>query len=518
MRCEETVRIIEVLRLWDMKMTQRQIAAAANCARSTVGEIQKRCTALGMDHAKALEYVNANSFEALQRLIYPSLESRPDKPDPEWKTIHGRLTTRKRLNLQYIWEEEYRKASPDPMSYSQFCRRYRAWRDRAGLDTVMALERAPGYELFVDWAGDLLEGCVTDSETGQAYNAHLFVAALGNSGYPYAEAAMDETTDSWIRANINALEWYGGMPAVIKPDNCRTAITKASRYDPVINPVYAEFAEHYGVAIVPARVRKPRDKGLVEGSVGYLETWLMEWLRGRRFGSFEELNQTIRERVRELAARPFKKRAGSREEAFRLVDRPALRGLPASRFERAEYAKRTVPDNYHVEFDGFCYSVPYQLYRHGVTIRATDAMIEVMDKERRRVALHKRKRTGGRYATNTAHMPERYRRQKEANERDGDSYRAWAKTFGPETASAVDAILRAGVAEQTGYRSCMGLMQLGKSHGAAALEDACRSALSSGEARYSVIKSLIENPPAQPAIGERPLPGHENLRGPSAFI
>jgi transposase len=511
------VKIIEILRLWEMGLPQRQIADSVNCGRTTVGEIIRRCKSLGIDCARAAE-VAAESGEALRKLVYPAPGAAASaKKDPDWKAVHERLMARRRINLRYIWEEEYRPSATEPMSYSQFCRRYGAWLWDTGKKVVMPMERMPGHELCVDWVGDVLEGCVADAETGGLLGGHIFVAVLGDSSYPYAEAFPDESQDSWIAAHIHALEWLGGVPAVIKPDNCKTAVTKPDYYDPVINAAYLDFSRHYGTAIVPARVRRPRDKAPVESSVGYLETWLMEWLAGKRFDSYGELNGAIRERVLALARRPYQKRAGSREEAFRAVDKPALRPLPASRYERAEYIRRAVPDNYHVECKGFQYSVPHTLYRQTVTIRVTDTMVEVLDASRARVALHQRKRSGGRYATDEAHMPERHRRQREAGARDGASYRRWAAQIGAGAAAAIDALLRSSHAEQTAYKSCMGVLQLAKKHGNAALDAACRQAAEAGDVRYAAIKERVELAAAEKAPEYAPLPRHGNLRDPSEF-
>ena len=516
MRCEEVVKIIEVLRLWELGLSQRQIADSVNCGKSTVGELQKRCKSLGIDYEKASE-IAKGSYDKLQDIIYPSLVARNIKDEPDWKAIHDRLMTRPRLKLSYIWEEEYSKSTTDPMSYSQFCRRYSDWLWETGKKVVMPMERMPGYELCVDWAGDKLEKCVIDTGSGELLDAHIFVATLGDSGYPYAEGFPDEKQESWIMANIHALEWIAGVPAIIKPDNCKTGITKPNYYDPIINKAYLEFSQYYNVAIVPARVRRPKDKSVTEGSIGWLEIWLLEWLYGKRFDSFEELNVVIKERVLYLANRPFQKRAGSRAEVYNTVDKPALRPLPANRLEPADYVKRKVPDNYHVEYDKFYYSVPYILYGKDVLMRVTYTTVEVTDVNNCRVALHQRRWTGYRYVTDEAHMPERHRKQREADRRDGDSYRKWASNIGQNTADAIDMLLRSKHVEQVSYRSCMGILHMTYKYGREALEEACRDAVKAGDVRYMAIKYRIENPPAGKSVEELPLPKHDNLRDPSEF-
>jgi len=509
MRCEETVKIMEVLRLWEEGYSQREIAASVKCAKSTVGAIQGRSREQGLSYDEASGMTN----EAIHERLYPKRMAGLAKAEPDWTDIHKRLEANRRLNLQYLWEE-YRYSSPEGLGYSQFCRRYHQWREKTGKEVVMVQEREPGRELFVDWMGDTLT-CVVNGETGEVQTAHFFVATLGDSNYPYVEAFADEGHDSWLAAHVHALEWMGGVPRVIVPDNCKTAVSKANYYDPKLNPAYWDLAKHYDVAVIPARVRKPRDKATVEGGVGWLETWLLEWLRGESFFSFEELNRAIRERVRQLAERPFQKRAGSRARVFETVDRPALRPLPATRYEHVAYVVRRVPDNYHVEYDERYYSVPYTLFKQKVTLRAGTNMIEILNENRERVALHQRRRSGSRYVTNTEHMPKNHQYQLEANKRNGDSYRTWAKTIGKDTWRVVDAMLCAQRVEESAYRACMGVLQMAKKHGNRNLEMACGQAWKLGSPTYTTIKYLLQHPAAEKITAALPI--HENLRDPAEF-
>lgn len=509
MRCEEPVKIIEILRLWEQGYSQREIARSARCAKSTVGEIQRRSREYGLGYEEASGMTNAE----IHGRLYPKVTQGPVKADPDFKGMHERLATNRRLNLQYLWEE-YREGEPEGLGYSQFCRRYRVWREKTGKEVVMAREREPGKELFVDWMGDTLP-CVVDAETGEITDAHFFVATLGDSNYPYVEAFANEGLENWLQAHVHAMEWMGGVPRVVVPDNCKTAVTKASYYDPKLNPAYWDFAKHYDVAVIPARVRKPRDKATVEGSVGWLETWLLEWLRGQRFFSFEELNRAVKTRVLALTERPFQKRAGSRASVFAVIDKPALRPLPKARYEHVEYVTRRVPDNYHVEYDGRYYSVPFTLFRERVTLRVGVTMIEILNSNRERVALHPRRHGGSRYVTMTAHMPKKHQYQREADKRDGNSYREWAKTVGEHTFHVVDGMLRAQAVEESAYRACMGVLQMAKAHGKPALEAACEQALRLSNPTYTTVKNLVKNP--LPEKKAAPLPKHDNLRDPAEF-
>jgi len=250
--------------------------------------------------------------------------------------------------------------------------------------------------------------------------------------------------------------------------------------------------------------------------VGWLETWLLEWLRGQRFFSFAELNQEITKRVRILAERAFQKRPGSRASVFEELDRPALRPLPATRFEYAAYITRRVPDNYHVEYEGFYYSVPYALFRQEVTIRATASTIEVVNGNRERVSLHHRRHSGSRYVTEPAHMPEKHRRQLEHSRRTGRDYLEWAARIGENTRTVIERMLKVQPIEMTAYRACMGVLQCAKKFSPERLETACGQALRLGSPCYTTVRSLLQNP--QPEKRPRALPTHENLRNPAEFV
>jgi len=501
---------MEIMRLWEQGLSQRKIAEGVNCGKSTVNDVQRRCREAGLTYAEASAMTN----DAIKKRLYPSKVAAPEEAGPDWESIHAWLRGGKRRNLRYAWSE-YRLGNPDGLGYSQFCKRYREWRESTGKTVIMVQQHEPGKELYVDWMGDTLD-CVTDPVTGRLQTAHFFVTSLGCSGYPYVEAFTDEGMESWLAGHVHAFEYMGGVPRVIIPDNCKTAVTKPDYYDPKINPAYWELAKHYDVAVIPARVRKPRDKSVVEGNVGWLETWLLEWLRGQRFLSFAELNQEIRKRVRSLSERPFQGRPGSRAGVFAELDKPALRPLPSARFERADYVTRRVPDNYHVEYKGFYYSVPYALYRQEVTLRVTNATVEIINNNRESVSLHPRRYAGSRYSTKPAHMPEKHRRQHESNRRTGHDYLAWAATIGVNTRFVIEQMLKAQEIEMTAYRACMGLLQCAKKYSPQKLEAACEQALQIGSPCYTTVRNLLQAPPSQKR--QCPLPTHGNLRSPTEFV
>ncbi|KLU62781.1 hypothetical protein CEB3_c08710 [Peptococcaceae bacterium CEB3] len=309
---------------------------------------------------------------------------------------------------------------------------------------------------------------------------------------------------------------YQGIPRIVTPDNCKAAITKPQYYDPVLNPTYWEWAKHYEIAVIPARVRDPQDKPVVEESVGWLETWLLGWLRNQLFFSFEELNKAILERLQTLCQQPYRKRTGSRLSIFLEVDRPALRPLPAAPFELADIKVRIVPDNYHVEYDGFYYSVFYTYYRQQVTIRATLTTIEIFNNNRERITAHCRRYTGSRYVTIPEHMPEHHRKYWEFKQFNGIRYRDWAAKIGENTAYVIDKMLTAQSVEEQAYKSCMGVLQLSKKYSEERLESACAKARSINSFSFTTISNILKNgqdliPPVPPA--RKALPAHENVRG-----
>jgi len=497
------------MRLWEQGLSQRDIAVSVNCGKSTVNDVQRRCRAAGLSYAEAAGMTNGAIRARLYSAVTPA-----EAGGVDWEAVHKWIKAGKRRNVRFAWEE-YRLANPSGLGYSQYCKRYHQWRDATGKTVTMAFNHEAGKELFVDWVGDTLD-CVTNAGTGELRTAHFFVSTLGYSGYPYVEAFPDEEEKSWLTAHIHALEYIGGAPRVVVPDNVKTAVTKPNYYDPTLNPAYLDWARHYGVAVVPARVRKPKDKAIVEGSVGWLETWLLEWLRGQRFFSFDELNREIVKRVKVLADRPFQKRPGSRTKDFEEIDRPVLLPLPKARFEQAQYLTRHVPDNYHVEFEGFYYSVPYAFFRQEVTIRATAAMIEIISGGRERIALHQRRYSGKRYVTQPEHMPENHRRQQENSNRTGRDYLEWAATIGGSTKEVISRMLKAQEFEVTAFRSCMGVLQYAKKFNPEKLEKACSQALQMGSPCYTTVKNLLLSPPPE-KHPPKLLPFHENLRDPTEF-
>lgn len=515
MRCLKPMMITEILRMKEMQFTLREIGEATGCSKTTAGEVISRCKDCGLTYEEAIKLTP----ERISELIYPDSFGRKQiKNEPDWEQIHRRMLSSRRINLQYIWEEEYRSDNPDGYSYSRFCARYNKWKERSGKNVILPQEREPGKELFIDWIGDTLP-CVVDYHTSEIHEAHFFVTTLGDSSFPFVEAFPDETQLNWNQAHIDAFTWYGGLPRILVPDNCKTAVIHTSLYDPQINNAYRDLARHYQVAIIPARVRKPKDKPSVESSVGWLETWLLEWLRSKIYYSFEALNHDIRDRIRELSEKDFKHRPGSRKSIFDALDKPALKPVPKDVFESYETVPISkVPSNYHVSYDGFYYSVPYAFYNQSVILHAFAKKIEIYDAIGNRIAFHQRSFSGRRYVTDTDHMPANHKAVVEFNSYDGAYYRYKASKIGSNTYKFVDTLLTRVDFEEQAYKSCMAVINFSRSYGSERIERACDKAVSLNSVNYTTLRNILKNGQDKQPVNnsssdaDTPTPCHENLR------
>ena len=313
---------------------------------------------------------------------------------------------------------------------------------------------------------------------------------------------MDEKQHSWIAAHVHMYEYFGGVAKILVPDNCRTAVDHNKSWkDQRINAVYQEMAEHYGTAVIPARVRAPRDKANAEGSVGNISTWITAALRNEQFFSLSELNRAIRQKLEEFSRRPFQKKEGSRYEIFRDEELPLLAPLPATPYELAEWKQATVQFNYHISFAGMLYSVPHEYIKRKVDVRVTDKTIEIFYNHNR-IASHRRLYgRKGQYSTVTEHMPTSHQQYLEWN---GDRFRKWAERIGSSTHQVVDAILTSKRVEQQSYRSCMGLLKLADKYSADRLEAACRKALSfTATPSYKSIKNILDTGNDQAEVSDK---------------
>jgi len=503
-------KIREVLRLSLAEgLSPRQAGIATGLPRTTVRRYVVRAAAVGLRWPLPPE-MDDRALE--ERLFGREGPPPPDlRPIPDWSETHRELR-RKGVTLQLLWAE-YRERCADGFGYTWFTEHYRAFAGR--LDVVLRGDHRAGEKLFVDFAGQTIP--IVDATTGEITQAQLFVAVLGASNYTYAEALPSQALPHWTAAHVAAFEFFGGCPAILVPDNLRSAVSRPHRYEPELNATYAELAAHYGAAIIPARPYKPRDKAKVEVGVLIAERWILAALRNRTFFSLAEANGAIRERLAWLNERPFKKLEGCRASLFTELDRPALRPLPERAYEYATWKKATVNIDYHVEWERHYYSVPYGLVGERADVRATAVTIEVFVRGRR-VASHLRSAAVGRHTTEPAHMPESHRRHLEWTP---GRLVAWGERTGPATGALVTGILAGRPHPEQGFRSCLGIFRLGRRHGPERLEAACARALAVGALSYrsvdSILKTGLDRAPLPEPSPVRVTRSHPNVRGPGYY-
>lgn len=496
-------KIKEVLRLRSKGLTNRQIARSVNIARSTIAQYLRRFDETGLSWPLPKDMDEA----ALERILFPAaIQENKEFPMPDLAYIHTELK-RKGVTLRLLWEE-YLLNNPNGYQYTQFCHYYRKF--KAGLNLSMRQSHKAGEKMFVDFAGQGVP--IVDRRTGEITEARIFLAVLGASSYTYAEAVKSQELFSWISCHIHAFEFFSGATKLIVPDNLKTGITKPCRYEPDLNPTYLDMAEHYGCAVIPARVRRPRDKAKVEVGVQVAERWILARLRNHTFFTLAELNLEIAKLLEKLNARPFAKLEGCRKMLFLKLDKPALLSLPKERYEFARFKKASVNIDYHIEIERHYYSVPYQLAKKTVEARITKNSVEVLFKGKR-VASHIRSHQVGGHTTALAHMPKSHRSYLEWTPKRLIN---WAKSIGPNTAGLAEAIMGARKHPEQGFRSVMGILRLSKSYPKERLEAACSRALKAGALSYKsvsmMLKNNLENMPLE-TQGSLPVIDHDNIRG-----
>ena len=498
-------KIIEVFRLYfDHSRSKREIARIIGSSPTTVTDYLSRAKVAGLSYPFPPELDEA----ALNRLLFPPSEpSAVQRPAPDWGAVHTGLR-HKGVTLDLLWQE-YKAEQADGFQYSAFCEHYRRWRQHLSLS--MRQTHTPGEKLFIDYAGPTVE--VTEMHTGEIRQAQIFVAVLGASNYTYIEATWSQKLPDWIGSHVRALDFFGGATELWVPDNLRSGVSRASRYEPDINPTYQDLATHYDVAVLPARARKPKDKAKVENGVLIVERWVLARLRLQRFFSLGELNRMLRTLLTDLNQRPFKKLPGSRASAFAEMDQPALRALPLSAYEYAEWKLARVGVDYHVEADGHYYSVPCLHARQQVDVRLTAAIVEIFQRGVR-LASHTRCAFKGRHTTIDAHMPPAHRAMAGVN---AESLRSQAAAIGARTEALVERLLHQRRHPQQAFRSCLGVLQLGRQYGNARLEAACARALKYNAVSWKSLQSILKHGLDQQAPDEHQrvleLPEHENVRG-----
>jgi transposase len=498
-------RVREVLRLkYEQGVGHRGIARACGLGVGTVSEYVTRAAQSGLTWPLPGELDDA----ALEARLFPaSPVTSAERARPDCEGIHQELK-RAGVTLQLLWEE-YRGVYPDGYAYSQYCEIYRRW--AKALKPTMRQRHRAGEKTFVDFSGKRLH--LVDRHTGEEIPVELFVAVLGASSYTYAEATETQQLEEWIGVHTRMLEYFGGSTALWVPDQLRSAITRPCRYEPGVNRSYQDLAAHYGAVVVPARPGKARDKAKVESGVLVVQRWIVARLRNRTFFDLVELNAAIRELVERLNGRLMQKLGRSRRELWEVLDRPALKPLPTSRYELSQWKGCRVNIDYHVDVERHVYSVPYQLAHQEVEVRYTASMVEIYY-HGRRVASHAR-RYDHQPSTLPEHMPSSHRAHAEWTP---SRLIHWAEKSGPATGRVVAGILRSRPHPEQGYRACLGLMRLGRQYGTARLDAACERAEHLRSFSYRTVKNILASSQDRlsfedEASLDETTATHDNIRG-----
>lgn len=458
----------EILRLHSRGLSQRSIAASCGCGKGTVQRTVEQAKKHKLEWPLPAEMTDVR----LRELFSPSTKESGYYKEPDYEWIHREMG-KSGVTLSLLWNEycaQSRQNGEIPYMYTAFCDRYRDYSIKT--KATMHVERRPGEQMEVDWAGATME--ITDNLTGEILSAYVFVATLSYSGYAYIEGFLNQNQESWIAAHVNAYRHFGGVTRILVPDNLKTGVLKNTKSEVVLNRTYQELAEHYGTAVLPARVRRPKDKATVEGAVGVISTWIIAALRNWKFFTLEELNEAIRGKLEDYHHKAFQKREGSRLSVFLEEEKPLLQPLPARGFEFSTWKICTVAYNYHIYVDKMFYSAPCAYIKKKVDVRLTRNIVELfLDGER--IATHVRKYGHpGQYSTQPEHMPEDHRKYIQWN---SERFLSWARGIGENTVTVVKAILTSRKIEQQGYRACMALLKLSDKYSALRLEAACKRSL-----------------------------------------
>lgn len=505
-------KIREILRLrWAAGLSIRQIRASTKASIGAIQQLLARAAVLGLTWPLPDDLDDA----ALARLLYPGTDARVSSryEIPDWATIHQELK-HKGVTKLLLWEEYTAQYPNRCYSYSQFCERYRQWRQRQQR-SLRQLHKA-GEKCFVDYCGQTVP--IVDRHTGEIRAAQVFVGVLGASNYTFAEATWTQTLPDWLGSHARMLEYFGGCPALIVPDNLKSGVNRACRYDPDLNASYQQLAEHYQLAVLPARPRKPKDKPKVEAAVQVVERWILARLRKHTFFSLAELNQCIDALLTELNERPFKRLPGNRREAFERIDRPSLAPLPKHAYEYVAIKTVKVNIDYHIEVEHHHYSVPHELVGERLECHAGEQLVKVYF-HGKQVACHARSHGPG-MTTVTAHMPIKH--QKHHAWTPG-RLKQWAQDIGPNVLIWVRDRLEERDHPEQAYRLCLGLLNLSRQYPVQRLDAACRIANQHSMARLKQIQSILKanrdqlpdqlGPEADSALPQ----DHENIRGPHHY-
>lgn len=457
----------EILRLKSLGYTQRQVAVSVRSSRDTVSAVFK----LAQMHDLSWPLSDELSNQMIQDLFFPE-RSVSKRKTPDYAAMHRDLA-KSGVTLTLLWAEYCEmcySAHEVPYQYTQFCEYYRQWAKVT--KATMRIKRKPGDIMEVDWAGTSMP--IYDQVTGESVPAYIFIATLPCSGYAYVEAFLSHETENWIRAHVNAYQYFGGVTRILVPDNLKTGVISNTKFEVKLNRSYAEMAEYYDTAIIPARVERPKDKPNVEGTVNHITTWICAALRNEKYFTIYELNEGISDKLKAYNSKPFKKREGSRLSAFQEEEKSYLKALPTSPYELAVWSTAIIQSDYLISDGKNKYSIPFDLIGQEVDIRLTTMTVEAFYYGSR-VASHPRLAQKRREPIiQPDHMPSHHKKYLSYNE---DAFLTWAANVGPNTLVVTRHFLKSGKVPEQGYKACASLNRLADRYSHQRLEDACTRAL-----------------------------------------
>ncbi len=508
--------IIGVIELRRRKCPYDVIQKRFSIGSSTLQLIMKRYAEIDIP----LEDLKAMAPSKVEEMFYPPQNIRRDDiPMPDFQKYYDRLMSRgSKVNMYFLWIE-YKEEHPNGYQQTQFYEYFRRFIEKnyGGRDVSMPVERIPGEKMFIDWVGDQPE-LVVDTHTGEIHKVHIFTTTLGVSSMVFAEAFMDEKLPSFIQGTVDAIQSYGGVPKYLVPDNCKTAVTKHSKDELILNTAYQDLEDFYDTIITPPPARKPKGKPTVEGHVKYLETHLIEKLKEDVYTSLKSLNEAIQRIIADINQRKYQKLPGTRFEAYEKYDKPHMKPLPGDKYAACDYKYvLRIPDNYHLEYDGHYYSVLYTYSGQPAILKATLSEIRICDRNNRLICTHRRSYTDfPKYITEDSHMKPSHLYYKDVNRKDGAYYRRWASAYGEYTAELIDNVLRSARHEEQAFNSCAGILHMCKSIPHGLVEEAARKCVETNTCRYSYFKKILAKVTSDHKTGSgdaATLPRHGNLRG-----
>lgn len=474
------VREILGLKFTDDKKSNREIARIHSISKSTVATYVSRAEVGGI---KSIEDLNRTDDENLYALIFPHPIQAPKEIEINFDHIHKELT-RPNVTLMLLWKG-LSENNKNFISYSRFCYLHKEW--KKSKDISMKQIHKAGEKLFIDYAGTTVP-VVVNRKTGEVHEAQIFVSCLGASQLTYVEATWSQNSKDFINSNIRSLEFFGGVPELFVPDNLKSAVNIASKYEPVINQSFRAMVKYYGGVVIPARAYRPKDKAKVESAVLIASRWILARIRDHKFFSLDELNQTLWDLLEEFNNAKFQKLNYSRRSLFEEVEKSALKELPASRYVVAEWKRAKLNIDYHVQLEGCYYSAPYRLRGEDLECRYTDTTVELFSKGNR-VATHARSHKEGHVSTNPEHMPKAHR---EHLEWSPSRMLEWGKTIGPFTECCFKKLMDQSEHPELAYKACLGIIGLGKKYEKERVENACERGFRLGAVSYRSIKSILE--------------------------